>query len=290
MFRVPSRTRRQNCTNVSRNASTVNDTLSLSLKESWSASTAQFKVTKQTAPSFQKAAFWRDPYRKTAYLWGGWAPRSILYRYKDLWQFTADDDGGGTWDYSEPANPDILQSLWRTNAASAAVCKGEAFYLGGYVGNNTDYWHTTDNKQPTPGLVTYNMETQTWGNISAAPFFNNYGTSIYGDAVCAENLGQSGLFLPIGGHVSAGLRDFNEIDNGRYLMNMDNVTFYDVRNKTWYWQKTSGQRPDRRDRHCVAGVQGPNGTYNMSVISTGPLSLFSTPQSCSDISKARRRG
>lgn len=73
----------------------MKDTLSVSLKESWGNSTVQFKVTSKMAPSFNKAAFWRDPNQPTAYPWGGCARRGNLPTTTELWQFTANDDGSG---------------------------------------------------------------------------------------------------------------------------------------------------------------------------------------------------
>lgn len=246
---------------------TVKDTLSISLKESWVNSTVQFKVTNQTAPSFNKAAFWKDPSQRTAYLWGGWARQGNLPRTTELWQFTADDGGGGEWSRPDPANPDELIPLLRTNGASTATCNGKALYLGGYQSNITDSRLETGSKLPTPGLLTYDMETRMWANISTAPAVNRYGTSIYGAAACAEDLGGNGLFFPISGQVADVLPDFDQIENSQFMMNTANLTFYDVEKDKWYWQQTSGDNPDTRARHCVAGVQSLNGTYEMSVTS-----------------------
>lgn len=253
---------------------TVTDTLSLSLRESWVNSTVQFKVTNQAAPSLIRAAFWRDPTQSSAYLWGGRARPGLLPRARELWQFTANDEGGGEWSRPDAANQDELVELARTNAASSATCNGKAFYLGGYQNNHTDPRLETNSRLPTPGLVTYDMETRTWENVSAAPGFNRYGTSIYGAAACAENLGRNGVFFPISGHVSDGLREFNAFTNGQFLMDTGELRFYDVDSGKWYAQKTSGDKPDPRDRHCVAGVEGQNGTYDMSVLFLVPSSLL----------------
>lgn len=246
---------------------TVKDTLSISLKESWVNSTVQFKVTNQTAPSFGRAAFWRDPNQPTAYLWGGWSRESNLPTTTELWQFTANEDGGGEWTRPDPANPDVLIPLLRTNGASTATCNGKALYLGGYQSNITDSRLETDSKLPTPGLLTYDMETRFWANVSAAPALNRYGTSIYGAGACADNLGANGLFFAISGQVADVLPDYNQTKNAQFMMDTGNLTFYDVENDRWYWQQTSGDNPDTRGRHCVAGVQSSNGTYEMFVIS-----------------------
>lgn len=253
----------------------MNDTLSVNLKQSWTNSTVELKVTNQLAPSFNRAAFWSDPQQRTAYLWGGWAVPGTLPKVKELWQFTADDDGGGTWSTPPVANNDEFLSIARTSAASAAACNGKGFYLGGFQSPKTDPWNETNRLLPKSGLVTYDMETRTWDNVSAASDpeanrlgFNNYGTSLYGAAACAENFGPRGLFFPIGGQLSDGLREFSETDNGRFLIDMANLTFYDVKKDKWHTQQTSGAPPPQRDRHCVAGAKGPNGTYEMSVISS----------------------
>lgn len=235
-------------------------------------------MTEQRAPSFNKAAFWSDPQQQTAYLWGGWAFPGILPDTRELWQFTADNDGGGTWDRPIAANPGELYRIARTNAASAATCNGKALYLGGFQSQYTDPWYAAGNisRLPTPGLVTYDMETRSWANESAAPGFNEYGTSIYGAAACAENFGSRGLFFPIGGHVSDGLRTFDAPTTSGFLIDFSvELKFYDMENEEWHTQQTSGDRPDPRDRHCVAGVEGPNGTYDMLV--TSFFTLHSRP-------------
>lgn len=246
---------------------TVNDTLSISLRESWVNSTVEIRVTEQEAPSLSNAAFWRDPEQQTAYLWGGWAGNGTLPHKREFWQFTANDDGGGEWSRPVASNEDKLVELMRTRAASAATCNGKALYLGGYQNPSTDSRLETWNNVPAPGLVTYDMETRRWDNVSAAPGpnrsgFNELGTSIHGAAACAEGFGPRGVFFPIGGHAWV-----NAYGEGQSFMNMGNLTFYDVGNDRWYAQQTSGDTPPPRDRHCVAGAQGPNGTYEMSVIS-----------------------
>lgn len=255
---------------------TVNDTLSIDLRESWVNSTVELKVTSQTAPSLNKEAFWRDPQQQTAYLWGGWAASNRLPQTRQLWQFTADDDGGGTWDGLIPAHAGDLLNIVRTSGASAAACNGKALYLGGVASRSTDSWFTEDNtaRVSMPGLVTYDMETRSWANKTAGPGFNDFGTSIYGAAACAENFGQRGLFFPIGGHVSDGTRSFNGALTSGFLIDFaDEVQFYDVESDAWYTQQTSGAKPEPRDRHCVAGAEGPNGTYEMFV---DPLSKLLT--------------
>lgn len=237
----------------------MNDTLSVSLQKSWVNSSVEVKVTKKSAPSLNMAALFRDTKQQSAYMWGGWAVPGTMPKYKELWEFAADTSGGGTWRVLDAANPAFQNNLVRTNAASAATCNGRGMYLGGYEDVNTDTVHSARAYLPTPGLVTYDIAARTWANVSATGF-NTYGTTLYGAAACAGNFGKAGLFFPIGGD-ETDLQTWN--DNGRSLIDTSVLKFYDVDGDKWHSQPTSGEAPPVRDRHCVAGVQGPNGTYEM---------------------------
>lgn len=239
----------------------MNETLSLSLKESWTNSTVQFHVVEQKAPSFSKAALWRSPDEKSAYWWGGnvfaGGPAA-----KNLWQFTADSKGGGTWQLANTVNRDFLLEWPRTTGASTAVCKEKALYLGGFESPATDSRSKEKGRQPISGLASYDTERQRWDKASAAPGFNRFGTSIYGAGACAENFGSGGLFFSIGGNVAD--QDFQD-NSGNIPIYTAVLNFYDVAGDTWHSQQTPGDAPRARDRHCAAGVAGPNGTYEMFV-------------------------
>lgn len=239
----------------------MNETLSLSLKESWTNSTVQFEALEQKAPSFSKGALWRSPDQKSAYWWGGHVFAGGAAP-KNLWQFTADNEGGGTWQLANTINRDFLLGYPRTTGASTAVCKGKALYLGGFESSATGSSSDGKGRQPVSGLASYDMEKQRWDKASAAPGFNKFGTSIYGAGACAENFGSGGLFFSIGGNMAD--QDFKD-DSSNMLIDMDVLHFYDVASDTWHSQKTSGEAPPVRDRHCAVGAAGPNGTYEMSV-------------------------
>lgn len=244
----------------------MNETLSLSLKESWVNSTVRIQALKQDAPSFSKAALWRSPDQKSAYWWGGHVYAGKPAVKDGLWQFTADGEGagGGAWRLANTANRDFLLGLPRTTGASTAVCKEKALYLGGFESGMTDRGYEDTGRHPVPGLVSYDMEKQTWDNVSAAPGFNDRGTSIYGAGACAENFGSRGLFFSIGGNKANPDKGFSD-NTSNILINTTVLNFYDVARNTWHSQQTTGDKPPPRDRHCAAGVAGPNGTYEMFV-------------------------
>ncbi|KAH9907521.1 hypothetical protein F4778DRAFT_544958 [Xylariomycetidae sp. FL2044] len=237
----------------------LNDTLSLPLRSSWNNETVPILVQPKSAPVFWKAALFTSG--DSMVMWGGLGSKGKLPDSKMPWQWTATGSGGGTWDTVTPSNSDFEDQFVRTSGASKTTCNGTGLYLGGWVGGETDSGlglKTTDNL-PVPGLLTYDMATRTWTNESADGF-HKYGTNIGGAATCVQGFGERGLFMSLGGNWG----DLGTyVDDGSRLIDMGTVSFWDVATKKWYSQITTGETPTVRDRHCVAGVQSPNGTYEI---------------------------
>jgi hypothetical protein len=205
---------------------------------------------------------WTDSENHSFYIWGGQAPYGNLTNDKNLWRFAADGQGGGAWDVVNPANPDVFINQIRTNGASWATCRRKGFHLGGYRGYDTDRTQgmtVNSTLQPVPGMLTYDFDSRVWTNVSAVGF-NSFGTSLFGGGTCAENQGDEGVFFSLGGEVSD-LVSWDE--RGAGLINTANVSFFNPATNSWHSQMTTGDIPEPRYRHCVAGTRGPNNTYDM---------------------------
>lgn len=232
----------------------VNNTASIPLSSSWNSSTVTIKSFKRVAPNAKNFALWADPTSKKMYAWGGAGPYNNRTgsRNKQLWAFTPDDAGAGTWAASVPANPAIATSIIRATLGAATTCNGVGYYLGGEASINTDA--DVSSYTLPPGLLAYDMSTATWTNHSAP---TPYSTLLYGRGTCLP-FGNQGLVAFFGG----GYRNVDRADSFQPIL-FNNITFFDPSTKTWSWQLTTGELPVNRNQFCSVGVAGPNGTFEM---------------------------
>ncbi|KAI0004358.1 hypothetical protein F4779DRAFT_600151 [Xylariaceae sp. FL0662B] len=239
----------------------INDTLSLSLAESWNNASVSMRTIQKAPPNFIRSAYWS--YDDSFYMWGGQASYGVLPPSKDLWHFTVDGAGGGSWEILNPANRDVFMQLTRSTGASFATCNGMGLYMGGYQSLATDNITglTALSRVPVPGLLTFDAKTKLWSNRSATDF-NIFGTSLFGGATCLEGVGKRGVFLPLGGNVANRLA-FD--DNGSGLVDMATIKFYDVAANKWYTQTTAGDSPPLRDRFCISVARSQNNTYEVFI-------------------------
>ncbi|KAI1078811.1 hypothetical protein F5B20DRAFT_546182 [Whalleya microplaca] len=239
----------------------INDTLSISLAESWNNVSVSIKTTPKTSPAFIRSSHW--VHGDSFYMWGGQASYGILPASKDLWKFTVDGAGGGSWDIVNPANRDVFMQLTRSTGASWTTCNGMGLYMGGYQSLGTDNITglTSLSRVPVPGLLTFDTNTNTWSNRSATNF-NLFGTSLFGAATCLEGLGKRGFFLPLGGNVANRVAF---VDDGSGLIDMATIKFYDVAANSWYTQGTTGDAPPLRDRFCISVAQSQSKTYEVFI-------------------------
>lgn len=242
----------------------ANNTLAVSLTESWDNSTISFALTIKDKPRpVNKMALWADQTDNVLYRWGGeisqWANAS-----RDdaaLWRFTPGDDGEGQWAKEEGGDGfgDILQA---SNGA-AAVCGQKSFYMGGYGTASSDYRlgeiKSGTGVPPLPGLLSYDMGDKVWSNISAVAAIPPNGISINGQALCPSTFNDDGILVFVGGLSTSRSDASRDIE----MNSMRNITFFDPANETWHWQEARGEIPRPREHHCAVGAQGQNGTYEM---------------------------
>ncbi|KAH9905351.1 hypothetical protein F4778DRAFT_729703 [Xylariomycetidae sp. FL2044] len=234
----------------------VNHTLSIPLREAWTNKSVTPKIINKEAPTLNKAALW--PYDDSIYMWGGQGPYGNVPATKDLWQFRTDGQGGGSWDIINPSNTDLFFQFVRSTAAVKSICNNVGLYMGGYISAATDRIDdlTLQSRIPVPGILTYDVEARKWANESATDY-NMFGTSLNAGGTCLSTLGENGLFVVIGGNFADAVV-FE--DNGRSMMDMATVRFYDVAANKWYSQPTTGDPPRLTDRMCIAHAQSQNAT------------------------------
>ncbi|KAF7556290.1 hypothetical protein G7Z17_g1488 [Cylindrodendrum hubeiense] len=244
----------------------VNQTLSLSLSESWTNSSEIFDtIDHGDMRSVYEFSLWADSNSGNIYRWGGNTVFQIETSSDDetLWALVTDGSGGGTWSTSKPADSSVFNSIYQTVQGAAAYCGDLGFYLGGFGSNGSDPKidiSVNDVALPIPGLLTYNMSSRAWSNESAVPMNSPDGTFAKGEAICFDKFGPNRLLMVFGGDSPSrtSADDFK-------LNGFSNVTFYDPISKQWHWQSTRGEMPDEREYFCAVGAHGLNGTYEIFV-------------------------
>ena len=245
-------------TTLTRRTFVVNVTESIPLNQSWTNATVSFKSIERTAPITKSEALWVDSSTQTLFSWGGEGPYGKTSGADNitLWALRADQQGGGSWAPSVPDNPAVFDTLYRGTAGSATTCNGIGYLLGGLASPASDE-NVSGGLLPLPGLLTYNMTSATWTNLSAT--FPE-ATVQSGEAQCLP-FGPNGLVMFLGGMYSS-------VTDGYTLspISLNNLTFYDPITNEWFSQMAGGDStdvPDDRDFFCSVGAAGLNGTFEM---------------------------
>jgi hypothetical protein len=208
---------------------------------------------------------WRDPSNKSFYAYNGGAQGYDPTPANELWQFTPSGNSG-TWSSPGVSASSNFSNLLRVMEAASAFGDGIGYALGGAQNSHTtdgppyfDKGGGTDVYTPLSGLVTYDMATGSWRNITSATFTQT-GSFLDGKLEYLPAYGAVGLLVPLGGltsaagHVSAG---FTTIDDFAIL------SMYDIASGTWHTQTTSGESPPGHLSFCSVGVPGDNGTFEV---------------------------
>lgn len=252
----------------------INSTYALPLTQPWMNGSVIFRETAyngkvQTVDQF---GLWTDGNNKM-YKWAGSSTNrsKVEDTYKKtLYEFTVDGNGGGTWREKDAANPDTFADLRVTSKGAAASCKGVGYYMGG----SSSYWTESgvSGEQdggwfPAPGLLTYEMSTGKWENISTDGYSMD-GPLINGRGHCIEGFGSDPLIMFLGGGVSS-------MSTGKQVKqnSLSDLSFYNPVKRKWIQQPTStdaspfgsATAPDSRSQFCLAGARGKNGTYEIFV-------------------------
>lgn len=208
------------------------------------------------APGLVLQSLFTDESSDSFYIWGGYSmARSDRpdAESSGLWKFTADGEGGGSWESG--SQDDAYTNLVRSQAG-AYVSTGE---LGFQFGGESTDASTNRPEGPVPGYFHFNLTSgdHSWQNETEAPY-SDEGTIYGATATWVPTFGPNGLIVLVGGEA----REIGNPDDSEYLP-MDMIHFMDPVTKTWYKQKTTGGVPGKRVFHCSVGVESSNGTFEM---------------------------
>ena len=169
-------------------------------------------------------------------------------------QFTLSGKGNGSWSDFNAGSLSGFDNITRTSHALAATVEDTFFMLGGLINSRTS--HETNDMSGSDyvsvgGVLAFNMTTGKWTNSSMpSELVRPRGKN--GILNSVPSFGSMGLLLAAGvGTVDDAPRSF------------DNITMYELSNRTWHYQSATGDIPAGRDGACSVGVQGDNGTYEM---------------------------
>jgi hypothetical protein len=198
-----------------------------------------------------------DERQKCFYIVGG--RTQYLEQIPDLsesWRFC--DKAGNQGDWREVELPSVskpdLRKQWTTAYAAFASTPEAGFIFGGSAYNRSN--HDYENLHH---YVSFNFTTETWKKHEKTPGYTS-DSSLWGSkALFVPDYGRHGLIFILGGMAMRGTGEYS------YLP-FDRLYFLDPVTDKWYNQAAwspDDQLPDRRHQHCVAGLSGPNGTYDM---------------------------
>ena len=219
------------------------------------------------APTFQKPALWVDESNVGFYAYNGEVSQSLpsselpVPAPNELWRFSQ-NGSGGSWSQISFSADSNFTSLVRVGAGLTTYGNGTGYVLGGYQS-----WHTTAvgpvsqsaDFIPVPGLISYNIMTQSWANSSATGY-STYGTAYNGHMHYVPSFGSASLLVAVGGQTSypSLWQDYQN------LVSFKSISIYDTVSDVWKAQTATGQVPPPRLYFCSVGIQGDNGTYEVS--------------------------
>lgn len=136
----------------------VNSTISIDLSKSWTIADVAMRTIPKDAPVKVNEALWTDHEAGVFYTWAGTFPFGIGMGKSELWKFSADGDGGGSWTRESPRNPDQFDALHTTEFHAMANTDDTGFAFGGTAKPNSEQGREVE--QAVPGMVTFQHEDE----------------------------------------------------------------------------------------------------------------------------------
>lgn len=249
------------------------ETFSIDLSQSWTIETVNAQTISRplAMAGVRRPPLWYDPQSNLVMERGGWpysADAALL-----LWSFTPDGQGGAEWAI-DPSSPAAQQFTATFGGAFTASATG--FYnLGGAV---PGVFNTTSDPygfEASEGLITYDSASSEWKNTSSLGAFGSpTGYSVQSEAVSIPNFGNAGLVAFLGGDSPPNQTYLYEA--GAALVEMSNITIYDIDSGAWYYQTATGDVPPPRSEFCAVGsAPSDNSSYELYALSRTSASLNS---------------
>lgn len=255
----------------------VNSTLSIDISKSWSAGDVQINTIARhkDSPVMFGQSLWGAG--NTFHIYGGhssYGRRTSNISKTQHWRFDADGNGGGTWSQETAANQQLYASMDLGEYGAFTTAGDTGFHFGGERSMNTE--PGSRGHRSIAGVLSYNMTTKMWRNDSSSGM-TPLGTLTLGQAAFVPAFGPNGLIFVMGG-ASYTQKEMSQSAQPDSMPEFRNVKFMDPVTKKWYSQETSGTPPDPRQSHCLVGVQGKNGTYEIFMFGgtrkTAPAQTF----------------
>jgi hypothetical protein len=227
------------------------NTYSIDLSQSWTidAVNANTIPKPQAMAPVRRPPLWYDPQSNRVIERGGWAYTAGASYF--LWSFTPDGQGGA-------------QLLLATFGGAFTASPTGFYNLGGAVPGALNT--SSDSLNPygfaaTEGLITYDFASGEWNNISSIGG-SQTGYSVQSQAVSMPDFGKAGLLAFLGGDSPSNQSYLYEA--GAALVDMSNITVYDIHSDTWYYQTATGDIPPPRSEFCAVGSSpADNSSYEM---------------------------
>jgi hypothetical protein len=185
---------------------------------------------------------------------GGWAydPDPAFF----LWSFSPDGRGGARWVVDQSS---LAAQRLSATFGSAFTASADNFYsLGGVLPRGP---FDPSGFEALEGLVTYNFASGAWKNTSAQGA-SQTGYSVQRQGLSMPDFGKAGLLAFLGGE-SPTTQSW-EYQVAWDLVDMSNITIYDVESDTWFYQIATGSVPPPRTEFCAVGSSPTdNSTYEM---------------------------
>jgi hypothetical protein len=208
----------------------------------------------------RRPPLWYNPQSNQVMERGGWA-YTADYPYL-LWSFAPDGSGGANWalDQSSPA----AQQLSATFGSAFTGSANNFYSLGGAVPgvlNTSSDPLNAYGFEALEGLVIYDFASSGWKNTSSLGG-SQTGYSVQSQVLSMPDFGKAGLLAVLGGE--SPMNQSYEYEEGAALVDMSNITIYDIESDTWYYQTATGSVPPPRSEFCAVGsAPTDNSTYEM---------------------------
>ncbi|KAJ2986566.1 hypothetical protein NUW58_g4964 [Xylaria curta] len=216
----------------------------LNCTTSWTPASVRYReITRpKSMPVLNSGSILTDHQSGSFYVYGGEVPFKPSADTSTLWRFFTDGKGRGMWSNEAPENAATFLHIDRNSRAAYASAKDQGFIFGGKV-LNQDSKPMKDN---VIGYKTFDFTTKRRGEIVDAPYSAD-GSLFGATATFVESFGPSGIIVLLGG----GVRQDQPASG---YLDLHTVYFYDIAEKKWHSQATSGEIPPQRDTGCALGV------------------------------------
>ncbi|OAL18112.1 hypothetical protein AYO22_10977 [Fonsecaea multimorphosa] len=245
---------------------TVGQTISIDLTQAWTNATVQNYAKETQRPVTdghwsKKPALFYNPSSNVIVQWGGWPYNNGDQSY----EFVFTPNANGTVNWIQSTTP-VTNSQNQTSPAvfgSAFVSSNLALYsLGGVMAEPS-----APPDLAVPGLLEYNFAGNNWTNTSSLnASTNGYlvgAQAAYTPGTDEGGFGSAGYLVFIGGSDPA----TQYLDpQSPSLVDMSNITLYDLGGQTWYHQTTTGTIPPPRQFFCSVSATSIQATFEIFIL------------------------